>query len=430
MPTADPQGFSTPRGYRPRLADRELERALEKSPAVIVEGPRACGKTWTALRSSRSAVMLDGSDDVRLAAALDPASLLDGAVPRLLDEWQLAPRIWNPMRRECDRRARPGQFILTGSATPPDDITRHSGAGRITRLRMRPMSLLETGESAGRVSLAALLDGTAESGGRSEMQFGEVVAAVCRGGWPGWAEESPMTAQSRLRDYLGEVARTDIARSAGTMHDPAAVGRLLASLARNEATCATFKTLAADMGGGRGASVHPRTVKNYLNTLSRLFVVEGLPPWAPHLRSAAQLRRSPKRYFADPSLAVAALRANSERLKNDLEFLGLLFESLAIRDLRVYAQANDCRVSYFQDGSSLEVDAIIERDDGAWIAAEIKLGGEQLIEHGVRSLLRLRNRIDRKRMGEPSALIVVTATGYSFRHRGGVLVAPLGVMGP
>ena len=425
-----PAGSLAPSGYRPRVADGELERVLGMSPAVVIEGPRACGKTWTALRVARSAAVFDESDDIRLAAALDAASLLVGDAPRLLDEWQLAPRIWNPMRHECDRRARPGQFILTGSATPPDDITRHSGAGRITRLRMRPMSLSESGESTGSVSLAALLDGDLQPGGRSELEFRDIVDVICRGGWPGWVHESPTTAQSRSRDYLGEIARVDIARSAGTLHDPTAVGRLIVSLARNEATCATFKTLAADVSGGSGVSVHPRTVKNYINTLSRLFVIEELPPWAPHLRSASQLRRTPKRYFADPCLAAAALRADSERLRRDLEYLGLLFESLAMRDLRVYSQVSDCRMSYYQDSTNLEVDAVIERGDGAWIAAEIKLGGEKLIQHGVNSLLRLRDRVDKDRTGEPAALLVITAAGYSFRHPDGVLIAPIATLRP
>ena len=422
-------GPLSPAGYLRRVADHEMESALRAAPAVVVEGPRACGKTWTARRFAGSEVTLDDSDDVRLAVAMDPAAILDGDTPRLLDEWQLAPRIWNPMRHACDRRAEPGQFILTGSADPPDDVTRHSGAGRILRVRMRPMSLFESGESSGAVSLGRLLDGERPADGRSDLGIAEIADLVCRGGWPWLLEESPIGAQSRLRGYLGEIARTDVARSGGPAHDPAGMGRLLASLGRNESTGVSYKALAADMSGSRDTPAHPRTVKRYIGALSRLFVVEGLPAWAPHLRSRAQLRRSEKRYFVDPSLAVAALRTGPKRLRADLSFLGLLFESLAMRDLRVYAQANDCRVSYFRD-ASLEVDAVIERADGEWMAAEIKLGGEKLIEQGVNSLLRLRKRVDTARTGEPSALIVITAAGFGFQHREGVQVVPIATLGP
>ncbi len=424
------RGALTPPGYLPRMVDTEVDFALRAAPAVVIEGARATGKTWTGRRFAASAVTIDDTDDVRLAVALDPGALLDGDTPRLLDEWQLAPRIWNPMRHACDRRARPGQFILTGSADPPDDVTRHSGAGRVLRVRMRPMSLFESGESSGSASLGRLLDGERAAGGRSDLSIADLVDLVCRGGWPWLLGESPDVAQTRLRGYLGEVARTDVARSGGPAHDPVGVRRLLVSLGRNESTDASYKTLAGDMSGSRETPTHPRTVKRYVDALSRLFVVEGLPAWAPHLRSRAQLRRSEKRYFVDPSLAVAALRTGPRRLRADLGFFGLLFESLVMRDLRVYAQTNNCRVSYFRDNTSLEVDAVIERGDGEWMAAEIKLGGERLIEQGVNSLLRLRRRVDTDRVGEPSAMAVITATGYSFEHRDGVQVVPIATLGP
>ena len=426
----DMNGPLTPDGYLSRVVDREVEAALGRSPAVVIEGPRACGKTWTARRFAASAAALDEVDDARLAAALDPGALLTGDAPRLLDEWQLAPRIWNPMRHACDRSGRPGQFILTGSANPPDDVTRHSGAGRVTRVRMRPMSLFESGESTGAVSLGRLLNGERSVASRSELPLTEVVDLLCRGGWPWLLGTAVLDAQSRLRDYLGEIARTEIPRSGGPAHDPVRVQRLLVSLARNEATNVTYKTLADDVSGGRDAPTHPRTVRRYLEALSRLFVVESLPSWAPHLRSASQLRRTEKRYFVDPSLAVAALRTNAQRLRTDLGFLGLLFESLAMRDLRVYAQANDAQVSYFRDNATLEVDAIVERADGEWMAAEIKLGGEALIRHGVKNLLRLRNKVDTARMGTPTALVVITATGYGFQHPDGVAIVPIGTLRP
>lgn len=266
------------------MADLELSSALRSAPAVVVEGPRACGKTWTARRFSRSEVVIDDSDDVRLAVAMDPAAILEGDTPRLLDEWQLAPRIWNPMRHACDRRARPGQFILTGSADPPDEITRHSGAGRVLRVRMRPMSLFESGESSGTVSLRGLLNGEEAEASRSDLDVAGLAEVVCRGGWPWLVGEPPPAAQARLRGYLGEIARTDVARSGGPAHDPGGVSRLLVSLARNESTTVAYSTLATDMSGSREATAHPRTVKRYIDALSRLFVVEGLPSWAPHLR--------------------------------------------------------------------------------------------------------------------------------------------------
>ena len=422
-------GALTPAGYLPRVVDGEVESALRVTPAVVIEGPRATGKTWTGHRFAASAVTLDDSDDVRLAVALDPAALLDGDTPRLLDEWQLAPQIWNPMRHACDRRAQPGQFILTGSANPPDDVTRHSGAGRVLRVRMRPMSLYESGESSGVVSLGQLLDGAPTAAGHSDLSIADLVDLVCRGGWPWLLDESPTAAQARLRGYLGEIARTDVARSGGPAHDPVGVSRLLVSLGRNESTDTSYKTLANDMSGSRDTPTHPRTVKRYTDALSRLFFLEGLPAWAPHLRSRTQLRRSEKRYFVDPSLAVAALRTGPRRLRADLSFFGLLFESLVMRDLRVYAQTNDCRMSYYRD-TSMEVDAVIERGDGEWMAAEIKLGGEKLIEQGVSSLLRLRRKVNTNRVGEPSALVVITATGYGFNHREGVQVVPISTLGP
>ena len=292
------------------------------------------------------------------------------------------------------------------------------------------MSLFESGESSGVISLKDELDGKPVGGGRSDLTVADLVNLVCRGGWPWLLEASPTVAQSRLRDYLGEIASTDVARSGGPAHDPAGIGRLLVSLGRNEAADANYTTLGADMSGGRETPVHPRTVRRYIDALMRLFVVEGLPAWSPHLRSRTQLRRSEKRYFCDPSLAVAALRTNPQRLRGDLGFFGLLFESMVIRDLRVYAQANGARMSYFRDSGSLEVDVVIERADGEWIAAEIKLGGEELIEQGVNALLRLRERVDTRKTGEPSALIVITGAGYSFNHRDGVRVVPIGLLGP
>lgn len=419
----------TPSGYMPRIADREVERALGASPAVVIEGPRACGKTWTGRRHSRSEVPFDAAFENRLAAQIAPRELLDGPVPRLLDEWQLAPGVWDAMRRACDDRGRKGQFILTGSADPPDDATRHSGAGRVVRVRMRPMSLFESGESSGSVSLRGLLASEPASGPASPLELADIADLACRGGWPGLLGDEPAAAQLQLRGYLDEISRTDISRVDGVARDPAGVRRLLASVGRNVGTEATFKTLGADIGGAQ--TLHPQTVKGHLDALARLFVTEELPAWRPHLRSRAELRRAPKRYFADPSLAVAALRANPDRLMGELSYFGLLFESLVLRDLAVYARANDWELSHYRDSSGLEVDVILTSlDYRQWAAVEVKLGGAEPVEQAVGSLRRLRDRIDTAQMGDPSKLIVITAGGPAFEYPDGTAVVPITALGP
>ena len=311
----------TPPGYMPRVADGEVERSLRASSAVVIEGPRACGKTWTGRRFARSEVPFDAVFENRLAAQVSPRELLEGPVPRLLDEWQLAPDVWNAMRRACDDRAEKGQFILTGSADPPDDATRHAGAGRIIRVRMRPVTLFESGESSGSIPLSGLLASERSSAPASDLRLPDIVDLACRGGWPGLLRDSPAVAQRQLRGYLDEISRTDISRVDGIVRDPAGVRRLLASLGRNTATDVAFKTL-GENAGGNGGTLHTETVKSHLAALARLFVVEELRAWKPHLRSRAELRLRPKRCFVDPSLAVAALRSNSEQLMRDLSFFG------------------------------------------------------------------------------------------------------------
>ena len=360
--------------------------------------------------------------------------LLAGPPPRLLDEWQLAPDIWNPMRRACDDRGRPGQFILTGSANPPDDITRHSGAGRVLRVRMRPMSLFESGESDGAVSLAGLFDRGRRSAGDSGHRLGDIMEMACRGGWPNLVSTGAdeRTSLRVVRGYLDEISRTDVSRVDGVARNPAGVRRLLASLARNTAGEASFATLSADTAGEAGdtGAVHRRTVASYVAALERLFVVEDLPAWKPHIASRAQLRGAPKRHLADPSLAVAALASTSEAVMADLAFAGLLFESLVVRDLRIYGQATGCELSHYRDSDGLEVDAIVKRPDGAWIAVEVKLGGETGINRAVRTLKRFRSKVDADRTGTPSRLVVVTAGGYGYEHPGGVTIAPITALGP
>ena len=423
-------GTLTPAGYRPRVVDREVSETLQAAPAVLLDGPRASGKTWTGKHFACSEALLDTMPGARLSASVDASGLLDGAVPRLLDEWQQVPSIWNPMRRACDDRAQMGQFILTGSANPPDEITRHSGAGRVARVRMRPMSLFESGESDGSVSLSRMLDGEPCRPEGPGGRIPDMVDLVCRGGWPSIAAAAPAAAQRYLRNYLDDIARTDISLVDDVRRDPVGVRRLLASLGRNVATKASHATLARDASGEQAASMHPRTVKGYLGALERLFVVEDLPAWQPHLRSRIALRTTPTRHLVCPSLAVAALRTNGARLRADLEFFGLLFESLVVRDLRVYSQLDGCHLSHYRDEYGLEVDVILERADGEWAALEVKLGSDDGVAEAVESLRSLADRVDAAKMGAPAKLAVITATGVGAELPDGIAIIPITALGP
>ena len=423
-----------PAGYLGRVVEAELVAALGASPAVLIEGPRACGKTWTGRRCAASEALLDAAAAARLAANIDPAALLAGATPRLLDEWQIAPDIWNPMRRVCDDRGIPGQFILTGSANPPDDITRHSGAGRVLRVRMRPMSLHESGESVGSVSLRDLFAPGPVRAEDPGPRTDDVIRAACRGGWPALVRNRADgdTALRVLSGYLEEISRTDIALVDGTRRDPVNVRRLLRSLGRNVASEASYATLAADTAGDTTgqSQVNRRTVADYMDALARLFVSEDQPAWKPAIRSRARLRGAPKRHMADPSLAAAALGTASEAVLSELAYAGQIFEALAVRDLRIYAQAAQGEVFHYRDSDGLEVDAIVRLADGRWLAAEVKLGGPAAIDSAVRSLLRLADKIDPASTQAPSRLIVLTASGYGYEHPQGVSIIPITALGP
>ena len=415
--------------YRPRVVDEELAVRLGSAGAVLIEGPRACGKTATGRHHAASEVLLDVDAGLRSAAELEPGLVLEGPAPRLIDEWQSVPSIWNHVRRAADMGGGPGRFILTGSAVPPDDTTRHTGAGRVSRLAMRPMSLLESGHSTGESSLGAMLRSEPVPAHLAETTLTDLVAFVCRGGWPGMIDARTGDAQRYVRDYVEEIRRADLRRVDGVRRDPVLVRRVLQSLARNVATEAAVSVIAADAGGSSG-SLHPETVQSYLNALERVFVIEDQPAWSAHLRSRSRLRKSPKRHFVDPSLAVAALGSGPDRLRADLESFGLLFESLAVRDLRVYSQAHDAEVYHYRDNTGLEVDAIVETAAGAWMGIEIKLGGEGPVEEGVRNLLKLRDRVDPERTGPPAALAVITGVGHGYTRADGVALVPITALGP
>jgi len=415
-------------GYLPRLAGKEIGSALRRRGAVLVEGCRACGKTWAARNVARSEARLDDEATLLIAEA-DPVALLQGVTPRLLDEWQNAPRLWNRVRRECDDRARFGQFVLTGSAAPHDDITRHTGVGRIARVLMRPMSLYESGDSTGALSLGRLFEGEAISVLPSGAGLRDVAAAVCVGGWPGSLALEEVDARLAVADYVSEVVRLDVPAASGVRHRPAAVRRLMRSLARHVATEAKTTTLVSDVGGG---SVLARsTVNAYLEALERVFLVENQPAWSVGLRSRATLRRAPKRHFVDPSLAASMLRASPERLLADPRTFGLLFESLVVRDLRIYSQPDRGEVFHYRDDAGLEVDAVIERDDGRWIAVEVKLSSAPgVVDEAAKSLLRLRDKVARNRVENLAALMVVTSTGPAYRRSDNVQVTPITELGP
>ena len=414
--------------YRPRIADKELVERLEAAGAVLIEGPRACGKTETARQQAASEVLLDVDENARQAMAIDPSLILAGDRPRLIDEWQVEPAIWNHVRRDVDRSRSPGQFILTGSAVPVDDITRHTGAGRMSRLRLRTMSSFEAGFSTGQVSLSDLMRGCFEGCPRPGTDLAELVAHLSRGGWPGDLGLSDRACLTARIDYLEEIRRVDIVRVDGVSRNPDYVGRVLRSLARNVATPVSGRTIAADAGGGDGP-LDEDTVRGYLAALGRLMVYEEQPAWSPRLRSRSVLRRSPKRHLVDPSLAVAALGATPSRLLADLSFLGLLFESMVYRDLSIYSRACDADVYHYRDNTNLEVDAVVQSRQGDWCAFEVKLGAGQ-VDAAAASLLKFRERVDRAEAGEPRILGVIVASSYGYVRHDGIAVIPIGALAP
>ena len=415
--------------YLARTVDPEMRDLLRATGCVVVEGVRGCGKTTTAREFAASEVLFDVDEDARHLAAADPAEVLRGPSPRLIDEWQLEPQVWNHVRRAVDDRRATGQFILTGSAIPGDDATRHTGMRRMVRLHMRPMSLHEAGRSSGAISLTRLLTGEPAQAGKHTIPIGEMAEIICRGGWPESVDWPLSRALRANRAQLDEVARVDVQAVDGTRRDPQRVRLLLRSLGRNVGTAVATSKLAADLGGQGDGAIKPHTAADYLNALERIMVVENQPAWATHLRSRAVLRKRPVRHFVDPSLAVAAVGADPVRLLRDFRFLGLLFESLVVRDLRVYAQAADAEVYHYRENGRLEVDAVVQARDGRWAAFEVKLG-PRMVEEGARNLLRLADRVDPEAVGPPQALGVIVASGYGHTRPDGVQVIPIGALGP
>ncbi|GHS85091.1 ATPase AAA [Actinomycetota bacterium] len=415
--------------YRPRIIDGVLARRLGSSGAVLLEGPKACGKTFTAMQHTSSQVYLDTNPAALAALAVDPGLVLNGTPPQLVDEWQLAAtQVWNHVRAEVDRRATPGQFVLTGSAVPDDDARRHTGAGRFARLTMRPMSLVESGLSTGEMSLAALLAGGRPTSPDPGLRVPDIADAVVRGGWPlNLSLSLDDAAQSNI-DYLRTIAEVDIARLDTARRDPARALRFLQALARHVAMELKVSRIVTEADGADGP-IARTTAYDYLNALRRLMVLDELTPWATHLRSRAVLRTASRVHLADPSLGAAALGASPARLLADLNTLGLLFESLVVRDARVYAEPLGATVHHYRDSDDLEVDVIVQTRSGPWGAFEVKLGTAQ-VDEAAHRLLRFAEKVDTDKVGTPAVLAVVTASGYGYTRPDGVVVVPIGTLGP
>lgn len=416
--------------YLSRLCDAELQLALQSAGAVLIEGAKWCGKTSTASNASRSVLFMQDPDNARSYQAMADTKaslLLKGETPRLIDEWQMAPVLWDAVRFEVDKRAEPGQFILTGSAVPSDNVTAHTGTGRISRLMMRPMSLFESLESNGAVSLRALFNGEQEdAGAMSDLSIEKIAFVLCRGGWPASIKMPDAPALRMALDYVEAVINYDVSQVDNIEKNPDRVRLLLRSLARNITTSATYQTISADMEA-TDLTISDKTISAYLNALRRIFVVEDLPAWSPSLRSKTAIRTSAKRHFVDPSVATAVLRTNPEGILNDFQYFGFLFEALCTRDIRVYAQTNDGDVFHYRDKSGLEADLIVRLRNGRWAAIEVKLGKKQ-IDEAAENLLALKARIDEDKMGEASFLMVITGGQYAYRRKDGVWVVPIGCL--
>lgn len=416
--------------YKKRAADKILQKKLQSSGAVLIEGAKWCGKTTTALNAANSVLYLQDTDKAtqyKQLADTRPSFLLEGDKPRLLDEWQEAPVLWDTVRFAVDRESKPGQYILTGSAVPHHEVTMHTGTGRIARMLMRPMSLQESEESTGAVSLKSLFAGELDVVAKSQNNLHDLAFSLCRGGWPATLFIDGDAALDVAKNYINAVVEFDLNRVDGIEKDPLRVRTLLRSLARNISTLATDKTIIDDVNATQ-SSISYKTLEGYLNALRRLFVVEEVPAWRPSIRSKAAIRSSLKRQFVDPSLATALLHINPDSIWKDMELFGFLFESLCTRDVRVYADALEGDVLYYQDETGLEADLIVRLHDGRWGAIEVKMGNKQA-EQAAENLLKLTEKVDTDKAGEPAFLMVLTGEGYAYRRKDGVLIVPIGCMG-
>ena len=416
--------------YRSRIADKMLVERLSAKGAVLIEGAKWCGKTTTAEQVARSTHYMSEPGlierNIQLAS-INPKLLLSGENPRLIDEWQMAPQLWDAIRFEVDHRRELGLFILTGSSVPADmSKVHHSGTGRFSWLRMRPMTLWESGESTGDVSLSGLFDDSKGVEGISRLELEQVAFATCRGGWPSSIFMNEGAALEQAFDYVAAIEHRDVGMADGITREPSRVHRFLRSYARHQGTQANLSTIKADMSAIEEDSMGEATIASYLNALKKIFVVEDVEAWNPNLRSKTAIRTSDTRYFTDPSIATAALGLGPLDLINDLPTFGLMFETLCIRDLRVFSEAIHGTIYHYRDKSGLECDAVVHLRDGRYGLVEIKLGGDVLIEEGVKTLSTLAGKIDTLKMRAPSFLMILTATGkYAYRRPDGICIVPI-----
>lgn len=419
--------------YKLRIADQLLLEQLEAAGAVLIQGPKWCGKTTTAAQAAKSVLYMDWPRELErnlFLAEENPEALLEGDVPRLIDEWQLAPQLWDAARFTVDRRGKPGQFIFTGSAVPADKSKiHHTGTGRFAWLTMRPMSLWESGESNGKVSLLRLFAGQRDVAIAPDHSLSDLSFIICRGGWPSSLNMKRAAALRQAQNYVNAVCESDISRVDNTVRDATFARRLLRSYARHQGAQVPISTIYADLASSKEGSMSEETISSYITALKKIFVVEDMPAWSPNLRSKTAIRTSETRYFVDPSVATAALGMGPKDLENDLNTFGLMFETMAVRDLRVYAEALDGDVFHYRDKNGLECDAVIHLHNGSYGLVEIKLGGSKLEEEGAKTLKELAGKIDTVRMKEPSFLMVLTGLGsYAYQRKDGVMVVPIGCL--
>ena len=419
--------------YKPRITDTLIERKLRGKGALLIEGPKWCGKTTTAEQFSKSILYMSKPEDVSsnlMMADINPSKLLEGETPRLIDEWQIAPKLWDAVRFEIDHRENYGHFILTGSAVPPktNEIF-HTGTGRFAWIKMRPMSLYESGESTGEVSLKEMFNQPGQLSATNKLNIDDLAFLICRGGWPEAVNMDKDVALDQAFDYYNAIVNTDISRVDDVKRDPERTKRLMKSYARNQGTQTAYTVIRDDIATNDSELITDDTIYAYTNALRKIFVIEDMPAWSPNLRSKTAIRTSDTRYFIDSSIATASLGLGPEDLIKDLNTMGLFFETMCVRDLRVYAESIDGEVYHYRDKSGLECDTVIHLRNGSFGLIEIKLGGDKLIEEGAKNLKTFSNKIDTNKMKAPSFLMVLTGTGnFAYKREDGVYVVPIGCL--
>ena len=430
----DIRGKLVNENYIPRILDRRIFEDIHDFGAVCIEGPKYCGKTWTGRSLCNSEISLlepEGAFQNRELAQIAPDQILKGAHPRLIDEWQEVPTLWDAVRNDIDRSGKQDTFILTGSAVPREEKPYHSGVGRIEKIRMRPMTLSESGVSNNEVSLRTLFEGANPQANAPETTLDDICSFVVRGGWPAVQDLELHRAARLARNYIQQIAADDLSRVDGIARDPQKVQRLMHSLARNTEQATTTKTMIRDMTAeASGETLSKETTDDYLQALKRVFVIEEIPAWSPNIRSSIRINKRPKYHYVDPSLPAAILGATPQKLLMDMKTLGFLFECLCMRDLLVYAEVAESRIYYFRDKTDLEVDAIIESYDGTWAALEIKLGHNQA-DQAAKNLIQLKNKLIASGTQPPAFLAIIEGLGaYAYQREDGVFVIPITCLAP